>query len=59
MKGCHDALLSEQCIEYQECDHYMEFATAGKPVLLAEYKKALYTDDSDKGMCAIAAKSKY
>ncbi|KAJ3202603.1 hypothetical protein HDU67_000395 [Dinochytrium kinnereticum] len=34
----HDFVLSEQCLQYKECDDYKVFVSAGKPVLLAEYR---------------------
>ncbi len=33
----HDAVLSEQCLQYSECDGYVPFVLAGKAVLLTEY----------------------
>jgi hypothetical protein len=45
----HDAVLSEQCLQYSECDGYVPFVQAGKPVLLTEYSLATTT------MCSKAA----
>jgi len=36
-----DFELSEECFEYQECDAYVPFIHAGKPVFEAEYTLAL------------------
>jgi hypothetical protein len=35
--GWFDGIVVEQCFEYDECDMYQPFITAGKPVLEAEY----------------------
>lgn len=40
-----DLVVNEQCHEYDECDLYDSFITAGKPVLNAEYDKE-YVNDS-------------
>jgi hypothetical protein len=35
-----DFAVNEECFEFEECDVYATFATAGKPVLNAEYASA-------------------
>jgi hypothetical protein len=42
-----DGVLDEQCNQYQECSSFEPYLRAGKPVLNAEYRSALYP-----GFCA-------
>ena len=42
-----DGVLDEQCNQYQECGAFEPYLKAGKPVLNAEYRRALYP-----GFCA-------
>jgi hypothetical protein len=44
-----DGELNEQCHEYEECDSFRSFVTAGKPVLNVEYPA------SASGVPALAA----
>jgi hypothetical protein len=37
-----DGVLDEQCNQYHECGAFRAYLRAGKPVLNAEYKRALY-----------------
>ncbi len=39
-----DFAVNEQCVEYDECDAYEPFATAGKPIFGAEYSDAAIND---------------
>jgi endo-alpha-1,4-polygalactosaminidase (GH114 family) len=39
-----DFAVNEQCVEYDECDAYEPFATAGKPIFGAEYSEAAIND---------------
>jgi hypothetical protein len=43
-----DFAIVEECVRYQECDRYLPFVNAGKPVFAAEYDIDLDT------MCATA-----
>jgi hypothetical protein len=49
----HDLVLSEQCIQYNECDYYKPFIARGKPVLLTEYQTSLPVT------CSVAATYNY
>jgi hypothetical protein len=44
-----DFAIVEECVRYQECDQYLPFINAGKPVFAAEYDTDLDT------MCATTA----
>ncbi|MGK0277117.1 MAG: hypothetical protein ACI9N0_003516 [Ilumatobacter sp.] len=47
-----DFAVNEQCVEYDECDAYEPFATAGKPIFGAEYSDAAINDP--EAICATA-----
>jgi hypothetical protein len=47
-----DGVLDEQCNQYQECSSFAPYLHAGKPVLNAEYRRALYP-----GFCAADQRS--
>jgi hypothetical protein len=42
-----DLAIVEQCYEYSECDSYLPFISAGKPVLITEYSESLATHCAD------------
>lgn len=47
-----DFAVNEQCVEYDECDAYEPFASAGKPIFGAEYSDAAINDP--EATCATA-----
>jgi len=50
LKDCHDGLLSESCMVFDECGYYAEFQKTGKPVLMTIYNKSVYNGK----MCSTA-----
>lgn len=47
-----DFAVNEQCVEYDECDAYEPFVTAGKPIFGAEYSDVAINDP--EATCATA-----